>query len=53
MHRSHKHHSSSFIKFVTRLQHTFSSKYIKSSTVIIQQQSHSRVCSLVLSMEYF
>ncbi|CAF4004397.1 unnamed protein product, partial [Rotaria sordida] len=35
MHRSQqsrKRHSSSFIKFVARLQHTFSSKNIKSST---------------------
>ncbi|CAF1132751.1 unnamed protein product [Rotaria sordida] len=41
MHRSQqsrKRHSSSFIKFVARLQHTFSSKNIKSSTPIVQQQ---------------
>jgi len=48
MHRSHKHHSLSFTKFVARLQHTFSSKHTKSSTVIIQQQHHSRVCSSIL-----
>ncbi len=35
---SRKRHSSSFTKFVARLQHTFSSKNIKSSTPIIQQQ---------------
>jgi hypothetical protein len=33
-----RHHSSSFTKFVARIQHTFSSKNIKSSTPIIQQQ---------------
>jgi len=44
MHRSHKHHSSSFTKFVARLQHTFSSKITKSSTVIIRQQPHPCVC---------
>jgi hypothetical protein len=42
MHRSQqsrkRHHSSSFTKFVARIQHTFSSKNIKSSTPIIQQQ---------------
>jgi hypothetical protein len=42
MHRSQqsrkRYHSSSFIKFVARIQHTFSSKNIKSSTPVIQQQ---------------
>jgi hypothetical protein len=38
--QSRKRHSSStsFTKFVARLQHTFSSKNIKSSTPIIQQE---------------
>lgn len=39
--QSHRRHStsssSSFTKFVARLQHTFSSKNLKSSTPIIQQ----------------
>ncbi|CAF1519084.1 unnamed protein product [Adineta ricciae] len=41
MPRSHqsrkRHHSSSFIKFVARIQHTFSSKNLKSSTPVISQ----------------
>jgi hypothetical protein len=36
---SRKRHSTSFTKFVARLQHTFSSKNIKSSTPLIQQQT--------------
>jgi hypothetical protein len=44
MSRLYKRHSSSFIKFIARLQHTLSSKTTKSSTVIIQQQSPTRVC---------
>jgi hypothetical protein len=44
MSRLYKRNSSSFIKFIARLQNTFSSKTTKSSTVIIQQQSHTRVC---------
>ncbi len=38
--QARKRHSStsSFTKFVARLQHTFSSKNIKSSTPVIQQQ---------------
>jgi hypothetical protein len=34
--------SSSFTKFVARLQHTFSSKNIKSSTPVIQQEIFQR-----------
>jgi hypothetical protein len=40
MHRaqhSRKRQSTSFTKFVARLQHTFSSKNIKASTPVIQQ----------------
>ncbi|CAF2464040.1 unnamed protein product [Rotaria sp. Silwood2] len=38
---SHKKHgSSSFNKFVARLQRTFSSTNTKSSTIVIQQQQH-------------
>jgi hypothetical protein len=47
MHRSHKHDSSSFTKFVAHLQRTFSSKNTKSSTVIIQQKPHRHVCYLI------
>ncbi|CAF2041253.1 unnamed protein product [Rotaria magnacalcarata] len=36
--QSRKRHSSSFIKFVARLQHTLSTKNIKASTPVIQQQ---------------
>jgi hypothetical protein len=45
MHRlqqSRKRHSTSFTKFIARLQHTFSAKNIKSSTPVIQQQQVSR-----------
>ena len=35
---SRKHHSTSFTKFVARLQRTFSYKNVKSSTPLIQQQ---------------
>ncbi|CAF1132503.1 unnamed protein product [Adineta steineri] len=45
MHRSQqsrrRHHSSSFTKFVARIQHTFSSKNIKSSTPVIPNQQPS------------
>jgi hypothetical protein len=49
-----RHSSSSFTKFVARLQRTFSSKNIKSSTPIIQQEIFHRsnaksVVSLICS----
>ncbi|CAF0846324.1 unnamed protein product [Rotaria sp. Silwood1] len=46
MDRSHKkHYSSSFNKFVAQLCRRFSSKNIKSSTVIIQQQQQFHIHS--------
>ena len=42
-HVSHRRHSSSFTKFVTRFQRTFSSKNIKASTPIVPTQSNVRL----------
>jgi len=46
MHRSHKPNTSSFNKFVARIQHSFSSKTTKTSTMIQPSSSSSSECRI-------